>query len=382
MERKNYLKKIKRAVIKIGSSSLTDKQGGLDAANMKKFIDEVSGQVKNGVEIIIVTSGAISAGLKYLGIYHRPTVISTLQASAAVGQVELMRKYGDLFAAYNIKIGQILLTREDTTRRKQYLNIRNTITDLLKLKVLPVINENDSVAVDEIKFGDNDRLAALVSSIIEADILIILSDIDGMYDKNPRDDKNANLISFVDRVNYGLEKIAGGIGSAYGSGGMLSKVKAAKICAFSGIPMVIANSKAPDVIKRIIDFEPIGTFFAPNTDKKVKSLKRWIAFGMQAKGSIYLDDGAAEAIRARGKSILPVGVLKSEGSFEKGDTLKVYTAGGAMIAKGITSISCEELNKVMGKNKKEIIKGTDPDKCVEVIHRDSLVIFDDNDFEV
>ena len=167
MERKNYLKKIKRAVIKIGSSSLTDKQGGLDAASMKKFTDEVSEQVKNGVEIIIVTSGAISAGLKYLDIYQRPTVISTLQASAAVGQVELMRKYGDLFAAHNIKIGQILLTREDTTRRKQYLNIRNTITDLLRLKVLPVINENDSVAVEEIKFGDNDRLAALVSSITE-----------------------------------------------------------------------------------------------------------------------------------------------------------------------------------------------------------------------
>ena len=265
MERKKYLKKIEKVVIKIGSSSLTLKNGGLDIGKMNKFVTGVAGLIKSGYEVIIVTSGAISAGLQYLGIAVRPKDISTLQAAAAVGQVELMRTYGDLFAEKQQKIGQILLTREDTTRRKQYLNIMNTIENLLKLKVIPVINENDSVAVEEIKFGDNDRLAALVSSITQADLLIILSDIEGLYDKDPQSNPDAKLISFVDKITPEIVKSAGGAGSAYSSGGMASKLKAARICSFLQIPMVIADSKTDDILKKIVSFEQAWNFFcAPN----------------------------------------------------------------------------------------------------------------------
>jgi glutamate 5-kinase len=381
LERKKYLKKIEKVVIKIGSSSLTLRNGGLDIGKMNKFVTGVSGLIESGYEVIIVTSGAISAGLQYLGIAVRPKDISTLQAAAAVGQVELMRTYGDLFAEKQQKIGQILLTREDTTRRKQYLNIMNTIENLLKLKVIPVINENDSVAVEEIKFGDNDRLAALVSSITEADLLIILSDIEGLYDKDPQSNPDAKLISFVQKITPEIVKTAGPAGSTYSSGGMASKLKAARICSFLQIPMVIADSKTKDILKKIVSFEQAGTFFAPQAQKKVKSIKRWIAFGMQSKGNIYVDRGAEEAVEARGKSVLAVGVAKVEGSFNKGDTVRVYAPDNRLIAKGISNFSNETLEKIMGKNEKQILNELGREYCCEVIHRDSLVVFNENDYE-
>jgi glutamate 5-kinase len=381
LERKKYLKKIEKVVIKIGSSSLTLRNGGLDIGKMNKFVTGVSGLIESGYEVIIVTSGAISAGLQYLGIAVRPKDISTLQAAAAVGQVELMRTYGDLFAEKQQKIGQILLTREDTTRRKQYLNIMNTIENLLKLKVIPVINENDSVAVEEIKFGDNDRLAALVSSITEADLLIILSDIEGLYDKDPQSNPDAKLISFVQKITPEIVKTAGPAGSTYSSGGMASKLKAARICSFLQIPMVIADSKTEDILKKIVSFEQAGTFFAPQAQKKVKSIKRWIAFGMQSKGNIYVDRGAEEAVEARGKSVLAVGVAKVEGSFNKGDTVRVYAPDNRLIAKGISNFSNETLEKIMGRNEKQILNELGREYCCEVIHRDSLVVFNENDYE-
>ncbi len=368
-------------MVKIGSSSITGNSGGLDLVKMKKFAGEIAVLFESGIETIIVTSGAISAGLEYLGISVRPREISILQAAAAVGQVELMRTYGDLFAVNSMKIGQILLTREDTARRIQYLNIKNTIENLLNLKVVPVINENDSVAVEEIKFGDNDRLGALVASLTSADLLIILSDIDGLYDSDPRENPDAKLISFVNKITPEIEGLAGGIGSAYSSGGMVSKLKAAKICAFSGIPMVIANSMQSNVLEKIIRFDSIGTFFAPQTKRKVKSMKRWIAFGIQTKGAIYLDSGAEEAVGLKGKSILPVGVIRVEGSFNRGDTLKVFSQQGRLIAKGLSNFSDGEIAKVMGKNKSQILKEFGREMCCEIIHRDSMVVFDENDFE-
>ena len=379
MERKKYLKKIHRVVIKIGSSSLTLKEGGLDLLNMKKFVAEVAELKKEGIEVIAVTSGAVAAGLEYLKILTKPRDISTLQAAASVGQVELMRTYGDLFAEYGLKVGQILLTREDTTRRKQYLNIKNTIENLLKLNVIPIINENDSSAVEEIKFGDNDRLAAMVASLTEADLMIILSDIEGLYDKNPQEYNDAKLISFVEEITPAVEQLAGGIGSTYGSGGMISKIKAAKICSFSGIAMVIANSKTDGVLKKVINFEQAGTFFAPQTLRKVKSLKRWIAFGVKTKGSIVIDSGAEEAVESKGRSILPVGIVKVEGKFSKGDTLKVFSQGSELIAKGISNFSDEEINKIKGMNEKQILKKFGSLICNEVIHRDSLVVFKEVD---
>jgi glutamate 5-kinase len=379
MERKKYLKKIKRVVVKIGSSSLTLKEGGLDLVNMSKFTSEIANLVKEDIEVIIVTSGAIAAGLQYLGIPVRPKDIATLQAAAAVGQVELMRTYGDLLAKGNLKIGQILLTQEDTTRRKQYLNIKNTIENLLRLKVIPLINENDSVAVEEIKFGDNDRLAALVASLTEADLLVILTDIEGLYDKNPQIYKDAKLIYFIGKITPEIEELAGGIGSPFSSGGMVSKIKAARVCSFSGIPMVIAHSKTKDVLKKIVNFEPVGTFFAPQTEKKVRSVKRWIAFGVQTKGNIYIDRGAEEAVESKGKSILPVGIVRVEGNFNKGDTLKVYSMDERLIAKGISNFSDKDINKIKSKNKKQILAEFGIEMCCEVIHRDNLVVFNEHE---
>ena len=374
--RKKYLKNIKKMVIKIGSSSLTSKAGGLDKVSMKRFVNEVSSLIKRGMEVIIVTSGAIAAGLENLNIKKKPEEDITLfQAAASIGQVELMRLYSNLFLTSGLKIGQILLTHEDTTRRKQYLNIKNTIKKLISLNIVPVINENDSVAVDEIKFGDNDELAALVAILAESDILIILTDIDGMYDKNPRIYSDAKLISYIDKINEDIEKAAGGIGSTYGIGGMESKIKAAKICSFSGIKTIIANSKRKNVLNKIIAGEDVGTFFAPQTVKKVKSIKKWIAFGMKTKGGIVIDRGAEEAVLNKGKSILAVGVVKVDGKFNKGDTLKVFSLDSKLIAKGISNFSSEDIEKIKGKNRDKILSEFDTSMCSEVIHRDCLVVF-------
>lgn len=373
--RKKYLKNIKKMVIKIGSSSLTSKAGGLDKVSMKRFVNEVSSLIKRGMEVIIVTSGAIAAGLENLNIKKKPEDITLFQAAASIGQVELMRLYSNLFLTSGLKIGQILLTHEDTTRRKQYLNIKNTIKKLISLNIVPVINENDSVAVDEIKFGDNDELAALVAILAESDILIILTDIDGMYDKNPRIYSDAKLISYIDKINEDIEKAAGGIGSTYGIGGMESKIKAAKICSFSGIKTIIANSKRKNILDKIIAGEDVGTFFAPQTVKKVKSIKKWIAFGMKTKGGIVIDMGAEEAVLNKGKSILAVGVVKVDGKFNKGDTLKVFSLDSKLIAKGISNFSSEDIEKIKGKNRDKILSEFDTSMCSEVIHRDCLVVF-------
>ncbi|MDZ7837724.1 MAG: glutamate 5-kinase [Actinomycetota bacterium] len=312
-DRDKYLKDLNRIVVKIGSSSLTTPDNSIDVENMEKFCLEVLGLVNQGIQVIVVTSGAIAAGLQYLNIKGRPGQISKLQAAASVGQVELMRIYRDYMARKNIKVGQILLTHEDTTGREQYLNIRATINTLLDMDIIPVINENDSVAVDEIKFGDNDQLAALVASLTESGLLVLLSDIDGLYDKHPGQHKDARIISTVEKITPEIEELAGGAGSIYGLGGMVSKIKAAKICNFSNVGMVIANSRKPRVLKDIIEGKQVGTFFVPGRQKRVKSVKRWIAFGMRTKGSIVIDQGAREAITNQGKSLLPVGVVRGKG---------------------------------------------------------------------
>jgi len=376
-DRKKYLKNIKRIVMKIGSSSLTSKAGGLDKVSMKKFVNETSSLVRRGIEVIIVTSGAIAAGLESLNIKKKPEDITMLQAAASIGQVELMSFYSNLFLTNNLKIGQILLTHEDTTRREQYLNIKNTIKNLIGLNIIPVINENDSVAVDEIKFGDNDQLAALVAILAEADTLIILTDIDGVYDKDPRIYNKAKLLSYIGKINEDIERVAGGIGSTYGIGGMESKIKAAKICSFSGIKTIIANSGRKNILNEIIAGDDVGTFFAPQTLKKVKSIKKWIAFGKKTKGVIVIDRGAEEAVLDKGKSILAVGVVKVDGKFNKGDTLQVFSLDSKLIAKGISNFSSEDIEKIKGKNKRKILSEFDASMCGEVIHRDCLVVFNE-----
>jgi len=373
--RKKYLKKVKRIVVKIGSSSLTSPVGGLDLENLQKFTGEVSKIRDNNLEIIIVSSGAIAAGLKYLNLTERPKKYSILQAVAAVGQHDLMRVYSSYFFKNSKKVGQILVTREDTSRREQYLNIKNTIMSLLDLDVIPIINENDSVALDEIKFGDNDTLAALIAGLIEADLLVILSDIDGLFDNNPQDNADAKLISLVDNITEEIEKVAGGIGSRFGSGGMATKIRSAKICSFSGIPMVIANSRQHQVIQRILEGENLGTFFIPEEKKRITGMKRWIAFGMVTKGSLKIDKGAEEAIVKKGRSLLPVGVITVDGCFKKGDNIIVVSADARIIAKGISNLASENINMIKGKHEIEICNLFGPDLSCEVIHRDNLVVF-------
>ncbi len=373
--REKYLKNIKKIVVKIGSSSLTSPLGGLDMDNLQKFTSEISNIWDNGLKAIIVSSGAIAAGLKYLGLKERPKKYSMLQAIAAVGQHDLMRVYSSFFYKSGKKVGQILLTREDTTKREQYLNIKNTILTLLELNVIPIINENDSVALDEIKFGDNDTLAALVAGLTESDLLIILSDIEGLYDKNPKTNTDAKLIPVVTEINEEIEKIAGGIGSDYGSGGMVTKIKSAKICSFSGIPMVIASSREKDVIKRILNGEDVGTFFVPEESKKIASLKRWIAFGMITKGTIKIDKGAEEAIAKKGKSLLPVGITEVIGNFTKGDNVLILSSEEEVIGKGLSNFTSDEILKIMGKREEMILKEFGPSLCYEVVHRNNMVIF-------
>lgn len=373
--RKKYLKRIKRIVVKIGSSSLASPTGGLDMENLQKFTGEISKIKDNNLEVIIVSSGAITAGLKYLNIIDKPRKYSMLQAVAAVGQHDLMRVYSSFFYKNNKKVGQILVTREDTSKRAQYLNIKNTILSLLELNVIPIINENDSVALDEIKFGDNDTLAALISGLIEADLLVILSDIDGLFDKNPQTHKGAKLISVVSDINENIEKIAGGIGSSYGSGGMVTKIRSAKICSFSGIPMVIANSRKSDVLQEILQGKDIGTFFIPEENKRITSIKRWIAYGMVTKGSLKIDKGAEEAILKKGRSLLSVGVTEVNGHFTKGDNIMVISVDNRIIAKGISNFVSEDINRIKGRKEKEILEEFGTELHCEIIHRDNLVIF-------
>jgi len=375
--RTDYFKNFKRLVVKIGSSSLTSKKGVIDKNAIRRFVNEVSSLVEEGKEVMVVTSGAIAAGLESLGIKGKPEDMALLQAAASVGQVELMSLYSSLFVKNNIKIGQILLTHEDTTRRKQYLNIRNTIRNLIDLHIVPVINENDSVAVDEIKFGDNDRLAAMVAVLAEADALVILTDIEGMYDRDPRIYSDAKLLSYIDKIDKDIEDAAGDIGSTYGIGGMRSKIKAARICSFSGIKTVIASSREKDILKRVISGDDVGTFFVPRSAKKVKSVKKWIAFGKRTRGIIVVDKGAEEAILNKGKSILAVGVVEVSGRFNKGDTLKVNSTDGRLIAKGISNFSSEDIEKIKGKNKSKILSEFGISMCAEVIHRDCLVVFNE-----
>ncbi len=374
-DRLKYLRHVKRVVVKIGSSSLTSPAGLLDLENMHKFSREIAHAVRKGLQVVVVSSGAIAAGLQHLGIQGRPDDISKLQAAASVGQVELMRMYSKLFAENGIKVGQILLTQEDTTAREQYLNIKATIHTLLDMGIVPIVNENDSVAVDEIKFGDNDILAALVASLTESDLLVVLTDMEGLYECDPRRDAQAKVISTVDEITQNIEEIAGGAGSVYGLGGMASKIKAARVCSFSGMGMVIANSRKHQVLEEILAGKDVGTFFIPHQDRKFKSVKRWIAFGMRTKGSVVIDQGAQDAIVSKGKSLLPVGVVEVKGKFNKGDTLKVYSMKGDLIAKGISNFSDKELQRIKRKNARQISEVAGPAYCGEVIHRDCLVVF-------
>jgi len=363
---------MKRIVIKIGSNILASAEKGLNTERLHALTKDISGVIDKGYNVVIVSSGAVAAGLKKLGLKEKPKDIKLKQAAAAIGQSSLMWAYEHHFAGFHKKVAQVLLTKDDISNRQRYINAKNTLFTLLSYEVIPVINENDPVAVDEIKFGDNDLLAALVASLVEADMLIILSDVAGLYTRNPSH-RDAELIGCVDEITPDIEKIAGSEGSAVSTGGMYSKILAVKQATGHGIPAIIMSGKKSGLLSRFIDGEKVGTSFTPQI-RRISLKKGWIAYGVRPKGSVYLDDGAVNALATRGKSLLPSGITKIEGHFEVGDYVSCIDKEGRKVAKGLTNYSSKDLEKIRGKKSSEIEKVLGYKYSDEVIHRNNLVL--------
>ncbi len=363
---------MKRVVIKIGSNILASAEHGLNTRRLHAIVKDISEAIDKGHEAVIVSSGAIAAGLKKLGLKEKPKDIRLKQAAAAIGQSSLMWAYEHHFAEYNKKVAQVLLTREDIENRSRYINAKNTLLTLMNYSVIPLINENDPIAVDEIKFGDNDMLAALAAGLVEADMLIILSDVDGLYSKDPKK-KGAEIIKNVKRITPDIEKLAGGRGSSVGTGGMYSKLLAARQAADHGIPVVIMSGKRRGLIAKLLGGKMVGTYFEPKK-QRLSSRKGWIAYGVRSKGAICLDAGAVKALTTMGRSLLPSGIAKIEGHFEVGDYVRCVTKDGKKIAKGLTNYSSKDLERIKGKKTSEIEKILGYKYSDEVIHRDNMVI--------
>lgn len=364
---------MRRLVVKIGSNILTSKDNGLDIERIQSIADDISAVQDKGFEVTVVSSGAVAAGMKKLGLKEKPKDIILKQAAAAVGQSSLIRAYEKCIGVHDKKVAQILLTRDDFTDRKRYINSRNTLITLLSYGIIPIINENDTVATDEIKFGDNDHLASLVSGLIEAERFIILSDVDGLFTDDPRMNPGAELIGSVDEITPEIEKKAGGAGTAVGTGGMYSKVLAAKRAVRHGITVNIVNGRTKSVISSLLSGVRHGTEFKAH-ETRLSSKKGWIAYACRIKGSISIDEGASRALIGGGKSLLPSGVVAASGNFDSGDAVYCVDPGGKRIAKGLTNYSSSEIEKIKGKKTSEIEGILGYRYSDEVIHRDNLVL--------
>ena len=363
----------KRIVVKVGTSSISHPNGRLHFGQLERLVRDIADLENAGYRMLLVSSGAIGAGMGRLGLQVRPEIMAEKQAVAAVGQGLLMQVYSRLFAEYGHICAQVLLTAEDLEERKRFLNCRNTLHALLARSVIPVVNENDSVAVDEIKFGDNDTLSALVANLVGADLLILLSDIDGVYDKDPRLYQDARRLEVVDSITPEIMKMAGRAG-AQGTGGMATKLHAARIAQGSGIPMIIASGSEKGVIGRAVAGEPVGTRFTADR-AALNSRKRWLAFYTHPQGKLVVDAGAATALD-RGNSLLPIGVVSFVGPFHAGDLVQVVDVNGRELAKGISNYSSEEVERVKGKPSSAVQRILPGSENCEVIHRDNLVMVD------
>lgn len=358
------------AVVKVGTSSVTNALGELDDTALHKLCADIAAARAEGWQVVLVLSGAVAAGMPALGLHERPTDVGLLQAIAAVGQPRLVARLGDLLAAHDVVAGQVLLTSYDFAHRSQYLHARETFDRLLELGVLPVVNENDTVADDEIRYGDNDRLAALVSNLLRADALLLLTDMRGLFTADPRLDPDAALIEHVTEIDAALEAVAGGSGTARGSGGMASKLGAAKIAAWSGVRAVIAAASQPDVVRRALRSEPgIGTVVQPRSDR-LPARKLWIAFAQHVDGRVVVDDGARRALLADGRSLLAAGVRAVEGGFAVGDAVEIAGPDGVVFAKGLAATDADTMRTLIGKRSTEL----PPDAPAAVVHRDDLVV--------
>ncbi|MDO9557143.1 MAG: glutamate 5-kinase [Coriobacteriia bacterium] len=360
-------------VVKLGSSTVTDAHGRIDRGKLSLLVGQVAELAERGDRVVLVTSGAIAAGLEILDLPSRPTDIPTLQATAAVGQVRLVETYAELFAERGIMVGQVLLTRQDTGRRQQYLNACHTLVRLLELGIVPIVNENDTTAVDEIRMGDNDQLAALVAVMVHADLVVLLTDIDGLYSADPRTDAEATLVERIDDASDERLSAAGGPGSHIGSGGMATKVEAARMLMKAGIPMVVCDGAKENVIVDAAAGVPVGTLFAGGS-AALKGRKLWIAYAGRPAGSVTIDDGAKDALCLRGGSLLPAGVTDVSGSFVVGDPVTVVDSAGIVVARGLAAMSAEELKRVKGMKTARIREVLGDWDGEEVVHRDHLVI--------
>ncbi len=370
--RNELLKHVRRIVIKIGSGVITD-SNGLNTDLIESLCDDVIRLYERGYEVVIVSSGAVAAGKKDLGIVGRPGTIPLQQAAAAIGQSRLMRTYKDAFRRHGKTVGQILLTRDDLANRRRFLNARNTLMTLLEHGVVAVVNENDSVVVDEIRFGDNDNLSAMTTNLVEANLLVIMSDVDGLYDANPHNNKNARLIPLVERVDESIEAMAGESTTLVGTGGMASKVKAARRATLYGVGVAIVNGREKNVLTRLLDGEELGTYFLPASNR-MAARKHWIAFTKKPRGKLLLDEGACKALIERGKSLLPSGIAAIEGVFDRGDAVRLCDLQGNELAKGVTNYSQAELTRIKGQKTTEIEKILGYKYSDEIVHRDNLVL--------
>jgi glutamate 5-kinase len=356
-------------VVKVGTSSITRESGAIDDAALLKLCADLAALRAAGHQPVLVSSGAIAAGMPALRLAQRPTDIGTLQAIAAIGQPLLLERLNAILSTHGMLAGQVLLTAYDFMHRSQYLHARETLQRLLELGVLPVVNENDTIADDEIRYGDNDRLAALVSHLLRADVLVLLTDTEGVFTADPRRAADASLIEEIVEVDTALESMAGGAGSSRGSGGMATKLAAAKIAAWSGVRTVIAAAAAPDVLVHAVAGRAVGTSFAPR-ETRLSSRKLWIAFAQGASGRVVVDDGARTALMERGRSLLPAGVRGVEGHFEPEDAVEVVDEQGRAFAKGLSRYSAESLRRVAGRRTADLPEGLPH----EVVHRDDLVV--------
>lgn len=371
-QKRSFLKKTKSVVIKVGSAVLTDKNG-LDRKIITSLCRQLASLSLQGIKVILVSSGAIAAAAGKVSERGKGKTIPEKQALAALGQSSLIQAYEESFDAYGIKVAQILITRQGLIPRNRYINAKNTIKTLLDWSVIPIINENDTVAVEELQFTDNDALAVLVVNIAEADLLICLSDTHGLYDSDPGSNSNAKIIREVKVVDKTIFKMAGEKPGRAGRGGMKSKLEAARMANACGFPMIIAGGRDPDVITRIFREEEIGTLFHPTSKKRIYGRKSWIAMALERKGVIEIDEGAVIAITEKGKSLLPVGILDVKGNFEAGECVTCRDSKGKDISAGITNYSSDELRKLAGCHCRDIICVLGCSGSKEAIHRDNMV---------
>jgi len=371
--RKEMLKKVRRIVVKVGSSILASREMGLHRAVFSQLAKDISDLKNQGYEIILVSSGAIAAGMEKLGFQTRPQTITQKQAAAAVGQSRLMNIYENYFSRHQQTVAQVLLTHDDLSDRRRFMNARNTLLALLKLGIIPIINENDTVAVDEIKVGDNDNLSALITNLIEANLLIILTDIDGLCDSDPRLNPQARCIPLIEDVDMGMEGIIGGTGGEWRVGGMVTKVEAARKVSRFGSPTIIARGTKEGILHQILSGKEIGTLILPK-EEALSSRKGWIAFHLKPKGQVMVDEGAKKAICQRGKSLLPSGIVKVTGTFDRGDSVACIGPRGKEFARGIVNYTISELDKIKGLRSNQIEKVLGFKYSDEAIHRDDLVV--------